>query len=595
MKLNLRLFLTVAFTLIATVPVVYLALWVERTAYEKEIDSVREKHLLLARNITAALERYVDDVESTLSYILTVGGDRSAPMPAAAQMLADQFGIRSIDVVDSRRDFARLARLIGPEPESRALPSGLVEFLKSHGIGANRYSHVILDRRGRPTIYICRMLTDNRVAAAAIGTEYIVQLQKAISFGRKGHAAIVDQTGRVIAHPRESWQREVKSIAGVLPVQKMIAGESGVAEFYSPAIEKNMISGYTVVRGPGWGVMVPQPIDELEERASDVFRIALAVGLAGMISAIVLGWLLTGILVSPLQKFIAVTRRVRDGDLEARVGDHSVLAPEEFRELGRAFDRMAIQLQNDQRMMEEALDEVREADRAKSEFLANMSHELRTPLNAIIGFSSMIGGTRVAPHQIREYAADIHDSGKHLLSVINDILDISSIETGEVEFREEETSLQRVVEASLKLVQPQAAAANVRIERVIDRDVPSVSVDETRQRQILVNLLSNAIKFTPDNGTVEIRLSRDPDGTVSITVKDTGIGMTDDEIAVALTPFGQVDGSATRKYDGTGLGLPLTKRFVELQGGRFHIESEPDGGTTVRIEYPVEKVCPKAA
>lgn len=595
MKLNLRLFLTLAFTVIATVPVIYLALWVERTAYEKEIDAVREKHLLLAKNITAALERYATDVESTLTYLLATSGQGTERVSEPARRLAAQFDIRSLDVIrlDNNNDSG--VRLIGPPVNVVKFPDSVPKDSRSTPLGETRFSAVTGDPTGQPTIYVSRRLGENVVAVAALHTGYIVRLQKAISFGRKGHAAIVDHTGNVLAHPRVAWEREMKNLAKVRPVKKMMAGESGVAEFYSPAMKKDMVSGYTVVKGTGWGVMVPQPIDELQVRASDVFRIAVAVGIAGLVSAVLLGWLITGALVSSLRRFIGVTRRVRDGDLNARVGPQPRWAPQEFHELGLAFDRMTSQLHDDQSIMLQALEEARAADMAKSEFLANMSHELRTPLNAIIGFSAMIGRREVVTERIGEYANDINQSGTHLLSVINDILNISKIESGQIELREKPASIEEILGSSLKLVEPLSADAGVEIRMSVKNAIPVLVVDMVKQHQIFANLLSNAIKFTARGGDVDIEIATDPDGGVTVAVRDTGIGMSADEIDTALKPFGQVDSGLARRYEGTGLGLPIATRFIELQGGSFRVVSEPGVGTCVYVRYPPEKVIRAAA
>lgn len=595
MKLNLRVFLTLAFTVIATVPVFYLALWVERTAYEKEIDAVREKHLLLAKNITAALERYVTDVESTLTYLLATSKSGTGSVSEPAERLAAQFDIESLDVIRTGADGETGTRLIGPNVGSVRTPGVIARDSRSVPLGETRFSAVTADPGGEPTIYLYRRVDEDVLAVAALRTGYIVRLQKAISFGRKGHAAIVDHMGNVLAHPRVAWEREMKNIAKVRPVQKMMAGESGVAEFFSPAMNKDMVSGFTVVNGPGWGVMVPQPIDELQVRASDVFRIAVAVGIAGLVSALLLGWLMTGALVSSIRRFIAVTRRVRDGDLDARVGPQSRWAPQEFHELGRAFDRMTRQLHDDQSIMLQALEEARRADLAKSEFLANMSHELRTPLNAIIGFSAMIGREEVVKERIGEYANDINQSGTHLLSVINDILNISKIESGQVDLREEPASLEEIVMSSLKLVEPLSQDAGVEISVSAKNAIPVLLVDMVKQHQIFANLLSNAIKFTPRGGTVTIELQMEPDGGVTVAVCDTGIGMSAREIDTALKPFGQVDSGLARRFEGTGLGLPIATRFIELQGGSFKIQSEPGVGTRIYVRYPSEKVIRAAA
>jgi signal transduction histidine kinase len=584
MKPSLRLSLAAAFTLIATVPVVYMALWVKETAFEKEIYLVREKHLLLAKNITAALERYTTDVNATFEHLLISSAIKSATLQPSLQKLSDQFNIRSFQI------FAADGRVVSNAFSDKPAENPTAETLRLINRSAGAaivYTPVMADATGEPTIYLHRRLKNGTVAIATLSTDYIVRLQKAISFGRKGHTAIVDQAGNVLAHPLPEWARAMKNIAKVLPVQKMIAGDTGVAEFFSPAMKKDMISGYTVVSGPGWGGgMVPQPIDELEARANDVFKIALTVGAAGLLSAVLLGLLIAGAFSSALRNVVSVTRTIRSGDLDSRVGKSSNFTPAEFGELAVAVNQMADHLRDDQAVMVNALHDAKMADRAKTEFLANMSHELRTPLNAIIGFSDMLRQKMADPEKVAVYAEDINSSGRHLLDIIVEILDISRIEAGQVELVCEEVDIAAFVAGAVKLIEPQAESFDITIEVDIQPGLPSIFLDPVKQRQVFVNLLSNSVKFTPTGGEVRVSVWIDSEDCMAFRISDTGIGMSDGDMEVALSPFGQVEGALHRSRDGTGLGLPLAKRLVELQGGEFELTSEPDNGTSVLVRYP---------
>jgi signal transduction histidine kinase len=235
------------------------------------------------------------------------------------------------------------------------------------------------------------------------------------------------------------------------------------------------------------------------------------------------------------------------------------------------------------------------ANRAKSEFLANMSHELRTPLNAVIGFSELIrdGIDSLEPPQIRGYACDIHASGDHLLRMVNDILDLAQVEVGRSELHEEPVSIAEIAAACCRLMGPAAEAAAIALTIAAPSGLPPIRCDEVRLKQILLNLLSNAIKFTPRGGRISLSASIDARAIV-LAVEDTGIGMTSEEIAVALEPFRQVDGSLSRGYGGTGLGLPLAKAFTELHGGRLEISSNPGAGTTVRVVLPAARLIAAA-
>ncbi len=236
------------------------------------------------------------------------------------------------------------------------------------------------------------------------------------------------------------------------------------------------------------------------------------------------------------------------------------------------------------------------ASQAKSDFLANMSHEIRTPLNAIIGFSEMISSEVLGPvgtSRYRDYANDIYDSGQHLLRIINDVLDMSKIGAGKLELHEHLVDVRTAVQTSIALVTPRAVSAGVVVTADLPANLPLLLADELRVKQILLNLLSNAVKFTNRLGSATVAATARPDGSLAITVSDTGIGMTAAEIAIALEPFQQVDSDLARKYEGTGLGLPLARALVELHGGQLEIVSTPGQGTAVTVIFPATRARPR--
>ena len=228
------------------------------------------------------------------------------------------------------------------------------------------------------------------------------------------------------------------------------------------------------------------------------------------------------------------------------------------------------------------------ANRTKSEILANVSHELRTPLNAIIGFSELICTQIYGPQaqqKYLEYARDVHDSGKHLLGIINDILEFAKIDAGELKLQEEVTDLAVVLASCRNMVASRAHKAGLALSIPSGAELPRIWADERKLKQILLNLLSNAVKFTPAGGQVTVAAAAEADG-ISLEVRDTGIGIAPDDIERALAPFQQVDGDLNRRYDGTGLGLTITKSLTELHGGRLSIASTLGVGTTVTVWLP---------
>jgi PAS domain S-box-containing protein len=250
------------------------------------------------------------------------------------------------------------------------------------------------------------------------------------------------------------------------------------------------------------------------------------------------------------------------------------------------------QVTAEQRLIE-AKAEAEAASRAKGEFLAVISHELRTPLNAIIGFSDVIGREILGPIGVpryREYAGDILAAGRHLLGLINNILDMSKIEARKMELSEEDVDVGVLIESCVKIIEPQASEAGIVFATKFPSDLPHLFGDAMRLKQILLNLMSNAVKFTSPGGRVTLSGARLADGTLEIAVADTGIGMSEEETQLALQPFRQVESALARKHEGTGLGLPLVKAFTEMHGGTLALSSTPGCGTVARIVMPVIRV-----
>jgi signal transduction histidine kinase len=264
----------------------------------------------------------------------------------------------------------------------------------------------------------------------------------------------------------------------------------------------------------------------------------------------------------------------------------------ELQETKARLEQQGRDMEEMTRRLRSARDEAERANRAKSEFLANMSHELRTPLNAIIGFSEMLesgyGGT--LSERQASYTKDIHDSGQHLLQIINNVLDMSKVEAGQYQLYETAVDLRDVARASIAILSGRAREQGLTLELAIDSTLPCVMADERTLRQVLLNLLSNAVKFTRGGGTVTVTGGVQQDGDLVINVGDTGIGIAPEALDLVMEPFRQANGSFSREYEGTGLGLTISKNFIELHGGKLAIESEVGVGTTVSVILPAFRV-----
>jgi len=256
-------------------------------------------------------------------------------------------------------------------------------------------------------------------------------------------------------------------------------------------------------------------------------------------------------------------------------------------------DALIGELEQAKAISDEARHRAEAANVAKSRFLAQMSHELRTPLNAILGFSevmkSEIFGTHAVP-AYKEYSADIHNSGVHLLNLINEILDLSRIEAGRYELNEEAVSLLHVVSDCNHLLKLRASSRGITIYEVFEHDMPRIWVDERAIRQIVLNLLSNSIKFTPQGGEIWLKVGWTASGGQYLSVKDTGSGIAEDEIPIVLASFGQGSNSIKSAEQGAGLGLPIAKSLIDMHGGTFTLKSKLRIGTEVIVTFPPERV-----
>jgi len=263
-------------------------------------------------------------------------------------------------------------------------------------------------------------------------------------------------------------------------------------------------------------------------------------------------------------------------------------------ELNRRLEAQARQLETQARELGGARDEALQANRAKSEFLAYMSHELRSPMNAIIGFSEIMKREMmgpISPPKYREYAEDIHGSATHLLSLINDILDLSRAEAGKLRLNETEVDLAAAVEAVRRLVAVRAEDSHIALRIHLARQLPALTGDARIVKQMILNLLSNAIKFTPARGSVTLTAGTGEAGAVFISIADTGPGIATADLPRILEAYGRTDAAEKAATEGTGLGLTLVKAMIELHGGTLDIESKPGAGSTFTLRFPPERTA----
>ena len=728
--MKIRSILTLAFTVIALLPIAALGLWFDRAAYDKEVDAVHEKHLLLAGNMSSTLSRYATDLISAFWLARLQRRSETIPQGLISHLASQHF--RSVFWVRAS-DF-HMVRQIGPERDFQ--PGPIEAVLEAAAVGGGldevAITGVLPDGRGRPTVFLVADEGDGLVSLAALGTDFFVELQSSISFGELGHAAIVDQHGKVLGHATESWRASMRDLTTVEPVARMVAGATGVADFYSPAKRADMIAGYTAVPGTGWGIMVVQPIAELAQRAASGRNVIALVMALGILFAGGVSWAFSGYLTRSILPIVAAAEANAAGRFGVEATPPSRFAPKELRQLAGSFNVLAREIRSSHQSNLEALEAARRAEvdyreifdevaigiyrtspggrllranpalvrlngydteqemlaavqdiatelyvepkrhevfkrlllergrvtdfvsetyrhatgeriwisedaravrdaagrllyfegtvqeiterkraqealrraieaetanRTKSEFLATVSHELRTPLNAIIGFSEMMRRQTFGAIGVPRYAGyvdDIHESGLHLLDLIDDLLDLSKIEAGKLELHDEVIDLTNLIPNVLHKIEPHRAQKNLSLDVELGHGLPRLLADSRATERMLLNLLSNAVKFTPERGAVKVRAFVD-NGGIRLAVEDNGIGIEADDLEKVLAPFGQAEAPMVRTQKGTGLGLPIVRSLIAMHGGSLDLRSADGEGTVVTLGFPAGRSVRKVA
>ncbi len=431
------------------------------------------------------------------------------------------------------------------------------------------------------------------VLVFSLDPDTLISLHRSVDLGSCGMMMLVGLDSMVRASHLGTSNASMQGTASLPGALSLPAAAHASRGSY---IEQSPLDGVTRIfdwrKVPGYPLLVITGLGK-DECLSGPTRLALIiVGLGA--AAMLLSGALAAMVVQEISSRVHYEIEVNTRAAELKdANENLTLKHESLVKTASELARERVNLREVNSRLQLAQQQSEAANRAKSSFLANMSHELRTPLNAIIGFSEIIRDKLLGPDcpAYFEYAGDINSSGLHLLAIVNDILDLAKIEAGKVEFYESVADLASLLGASIRAVKPQAKTGDVRIVK----DYPAAGIqvrgDEVRLNQIFINVLSNAVKFTPNGGQIVVSAALEDTGGLYIAIKDSGIGMTPSEIEAAFEEFRQIDNSLTKRFAGTGLGLPLAKQLVELHGGTIEVSSEPGVGTEVRIRLPSTRVA----
>ena len=590
--MKLRTLIFVALVLVSVLPVGILAYWQHKTAFDNEFSVVENQHKVIARNLNIALEHYATDLTSAFR-LTTQNLDHPHRFDGLEEHLSELY-FQHVCAIDDDGNIQRLQCALacpGAERFPEAVLASLESTLSRAAIspGGIYFSPVTRNPSGIPVIYLARRMADGNTAIGEVGLDYFIELQQAVAFGEKGHAVIVDQSGHVIAHPKADWMREVRDLSKVSVVQKMMNGESGVTHFYSPAMAADMVAGFSVVDGPGWGVMVPQPQSEVFQHAEEISKAALTIAFFGLFGAAFLSWWIAGILSRPMQLLVDAAQGVARGDLSSKVGLSGRLRPLEMRKLEHSFNQMVDELGRKNTVLVNLAHEAVISTNHKSAFIASMNHELRTPMNAILGFAQMLELNQQEPLGDSQKAAVEHilRNGNHLLELIDQMMDLNKIEAGTLPLNMEDIPARDVIKESMYLIQARANHEEVEVvDESVGETLPLLWTDSTRLIQVLLNLLSNAVKYNRKGGRVTLSCERRDNEMLRISVSDNGLGIASEHQDKLFTPFERL-GHELGQIDGTGIGLSIAQQIVEKLDGEIGFESEQDVGSRFWVNIPI--------
>ena len=558
--------------------------WPHSQLLEQEITAARERNQLVARTLAWSVERYHQD-------LLGAFNEAADGLIATDPKLPDRLAPRSLKmrhiVVADRQTGAIVTSRDGTQPApARPVDPGLLARLRAAAADSAQSTGGIFDDTDvAPLLHLVRASGANLIIATVDAGD-LAGLVGAIQFGVDGQAMVVDQRGHPLALPGRPWQRKGLDRGDGDIAKRMLAGEAG------------MIAAAAPVRGAGWGVIVLQPIAELRAAADHITRSVLAIFAAGLLIAALIAIRAGAIITAPLHRLNAGARRMAAGDLDARVENECRGTPRELAMLTQSFNDMAEKLAEQHQRSTDLRERAEKANGSKTEFVRTVTHELRSPVNAILGFSDLLTGrsaARISPELRDSYLRDINTGARHLLSLVNDLLDLSKMESGQYELVEQDFWIDEITQRATRYLETQARERHIDITVSFDGEPPMIRGDERALFQALLNLVGNAVRYGHRGGSVMISTRIASCGALEIVVADDGPGIDADDLGRVMLPFQRVHSIGNLAVTGTGLGLPIVKRLVELHGGTFELSSTVGRGTRACIVLPPERIRPAEA
>jgi signal transduction histidine kinase len=618
--------LLATFVIVALLPVGVLGYKLYQAAWDNAWREIHEKHRLLALNLASPIRIYLHDRQAILR-ILAARFQEDPGTLATARSAAQILKYTH----KNTPDFYALillnpdGTLIGSSTGEKPLNETAIElyarencFLKTRQTASPQISGIKRSPlSGLPTIILSQPVYNKQsrlsaVLLAELKIDTIEVLRKNIHFGVKGHSAIVDQNGHVIAHPNPAWMEEMRDLSKLSIVRKMMARETGVTQFYSPFIKEDMVAGYTSVPGIGWGIMVPQPKSEVAAQVYRLLMVQTSWAGAGLLLAILLAFLLARIVTRPLNKLAYNARQLSRNNYQGQLPSLTVSAPLEIHQLDKSLHELLSGLIESREQYKELNASLQERIDAATrqlrdtntqletallradEFIGFARHDLRKPVAVINDVASTLKETLQItgkpPADLADLLELIEKSGSYMQDIITDFLGEITLHEDNVTFDPGQINLNILVHFIMTSNQAYARRKQIKLEMNLKKDLPEIYADDSRIIQVINNLVDNAIKFGTAGSTVTV-VTRASGKEIVVEVKDNGPGLTDADLQKVFTKHARLSNKPTGGETSTGLGLVICKRIIELHHGSIGVNNNPEGGCTFWFRLPIRSAA----
>ncbi|MEM7059249.1 MAG: ATP-binding protein [Pseudomonadota bacterium] len=577
---RIRTILVGAFLLAAGLPLALFWAWPQTSFQTFQMDEVRNRQALLARNLAATMGAYHDDLVTALrSFAPLIADGRGEEVRTSLEKLHfTRICVVNPDTGAVTRSFLGESRGC-PDWYSESRRKMFVDLAGNAGVGMSPVAFAV---NGPAEINMATRAYDVLIVGA-ISTQFFQDLRAASDADDDGYTAIVDQTGHVLAHPVTLLQDVPTDLGYLEPVQQILAGNIGAASVRSDGDGSDMIAGFAVVDGPGWGVFIPRPIANLQRAATKIEQEGLAVLALALCLSGFAGLLIARFISNQVSGIERKTRMMAGGDRTERFANSGPGAPRirELSDLSTSLNIMADDIDAAHESELHLREAAEQAAAAKAEFLENLSGEIRTPVTNMMSMTDLIHDGATSDLQSRQLDA-IADSGRILLGLLDDILDFSQIEAGQMHLKREPVDLSNIALSVTRLMMPAAMRKGIELLTRVPPETPLVIGDAARLRQFLLNLVGNAVKFT-DEGHVIVDLQVVPvdegAASVQIEISDTGVGISPERMDKIFAAFE----SAGEEQTAAGLGLAICQRITSAMNGSLAVESELGSGSTFRF------------